>query len=226
MERPCIGGCGGVAGTHSKTGRCRPCALAFVNSDPEIAAKRRARIAEFGATRRLPRKTCADCPTEISLSSKGRCRPCARRALNANPERAIKAGETYRRRFQTEPEFRDAVIQRLRELTAHQIATNPRALEARRENGRKYGLVNFAKGRTPEAHAKAARTFSARALAHIPTDYRELYLALTKQDLRKDERERIVLEHAAAEQARAPRLVREAEQRMRERAEQRQREQY
>lgn len=226
MPQPCVGGCGGMAGPHSKTGRCKPCAIAFVNSDPEIAAKRRAKAAEFNVAKRHPRRSCCDCGTEISLTAKARCRPCAQIVRNADPERRRKAGETYRRRYETDPQFREAVIARTRATTAREMATNPRAREVRRENGRKCGPRNIHRSWTPEARARAGRTNSARRLAHIPVDYRDLYRDLIGQDLTAEERARIVLDHAAAEQARAPRLVREAEQQMRERAERRQREQY
>lgn len=218
--------CGVAIHAKSKTGRCRVHALAVINSDPEISARRAAARDAFNATRKKAPRVCSDCPTPISRGSKGRCRRCTNLILNADPERHAKAAASYRKRYRSDPAFREAVTQRNREGVARAMANNPRFVEARRENGRKAGRLNIHHSWTPEVRARAGRTNSARRLAHIPADYRDLYRDLIKQDLSAAERTRIVLEHAEADRLRAARTVQQSEQQMRERHERQQREAY
>ncbi|WP_139809985.1 hypothetical protein [Sphingomonas azotifigens] len=183
-----------------KSGRCKRCQLVFINSDPETVARRAAAREAFNGPRRVVR-SCPDCGGRMAAGST-RCRTCSNRRVASSPEVRAKAAATFRMNYNADPARQAEHRARVRATVERARIDNPAFFEARRENGRRHGPRNIDKSWAPEARAKAGRSISARRLAHIPSEYRDLYRDLTKQDLTAAERERIVLDHAARDRAR------------------------
>jgi hypothetical protein len=220
---PTCSECGASTSGRVKSGLCRPCGLRRKNQDPAFVAKRRADMIAFNRSRKQPRPHC-ECGVEISLHAK-RCRPCSVRVALLAPEAKAKGAASLSRKHRSDPEFHERhKLAAKRGLDRHLADPANRAKLV--ELGRRTGPINVRHTQRPEARAKARISISNTLLAHIPADLRALYRALESQKLTAAEREVIVLDHAETERQRAPRLVREAEQQMRDRAEQRQREQY
>lgn len=192
--------CGKQIARAGKSGRCKPCQMTFINTDPETVARRAAARNAFNEPRKVKR-SCPDCGQHIAAKST-RCRACSNRRVASRPEVRAKAAATFKMNYRADPARQAEHRERVRATVEQARIDNPAFFEARRENGRRHGPGNIGKSWTPEVRAKAGRTISARRLADIPSDYRDMYRDLTKQHLKADERKRIVLEHAAVEQAR------------------------
>lgn len=113
---------------------------------------------------------CAVCDTPLYPGNQsGRCR------LHPSPETNAKRGVAIKRRYDTDPDFR-----------ARQKAGAGRQTEAGRKaiSDAVRASRLWEKGRahfTPETYAKRGASIRARALSHIPTEYRDLYTELRKK---------------------------------------------
>lgn len=222
MGSPCFD-CGGPTSGRGKSGRCRPCSLARVNRSPEIVAKRSAAATANNKARRHARPHCA-CGKELSLGAV-RCRPCNMTAVLHRPEVKAKSAQALSLRHRSDPAFHERHRERVKLAIAERMQ-DPAFVAAKSEAGRRVGALNLEKTRGPESRAKAGRAISAARLAHIPADQRDLYRDLIRKKVPAAEAIILVAEQAEIERQRAPRLVRQSEQQMRARAEQREQEAY
>lgn len=94
----------------------------------------------------------------------------------------------------------------------------PGEREKRAAAGRKNGIHNLAATRSPEVRARAGRSISATKLAHIPNEYRGWYVELKASGYTAAEREQMVRERLAHDQAEAGQRVANALERQRLRA--------
>lgn len=133
---------------------------------------------------------CSDCETPISAQSRhGRCRRCAIRKLNADPDYCARRTEGVRRRF-ADPTYRARQARRIR-------AGNRQAWRDpdKRERMLSALAANRAKAWTDEARAlwaagrkEAGRKRHETVMAWCPPEYRAEYrhLRLTKKMLAAD----------------------------------------
>lgn len=138
------------------------------------------------------RTTCAIC--EVSLGMKntsGRCRQ------HPSEETLAKRGATLRRLFATDPDFR----------ARHKVKAGRQTEAGRKAISDRAKAVNLsAMGRaamTEETHRKIAKANRDRALAHIASEYRELY-----SELRNKHRIPVAEAMAAVEQQQEADLAR------------------
>lgn len=114
-------------------------------------------------------RVCCDCSAVVSVQNKtGRCRPCALRHQNADPE------------FQARRKARLAIVVADPVAKARHRAgckragaarkADPVMVEVMRENGRRYGAPNL-RCVTPEQRAVAGKTKQARELAWCPREH-------------------------------------------------------
>lgn len=141
-------------------------------------------------------RTCIDCGATVSRQSTGRCRSCARRVLNTDPE--IKA----RRHAALVALAADEQVRAKRRASMAAYMQN--MPEAERERRREWGKRLIAtvlhtpevRARTnsPEARRVAGAKRSATVLAWCPPEWRAKYKDLTSKGKRAGEAKRIVLD--------------------------------
>lgn len=117
------------------------------------------------------------CNTPLGSKNKsGRCRSCTARKNNADPVFRQKRAEAVRFKYATDPTYRADARRRAGEVFKRpDVREKGRAAVLRSRNWEK-ALAAI----TPETIAKRARTHSNNRLAHIPSDYRDLYRHLRR----------------------------------------------
>lgn len=115
-------------------------------------------------------KNCIVCDKPLSRNTKsGRCR------LHPAPETFAKRSASLRRRYEIDPALRE-----LRRATGGCRSEKGRKAlseRAKREKLWERGRAAF----TPETFKKRGATIRAKRLAHIPAEYRDLYMELRKK---------------------------------------------
>lgn len=117
------------------------------------------------------------CETTLGPRNKsGLCRSCVAKRVNADPAMNEKRRAGIKRRLDADPALREAMRKR-----GAAVFSRPEVRERAR-----LGVIrcqNWKKGHaaiTPEALARRSISISNTRLAHIPTDYRDLYRFLRK----------------------------------------------
>ncbi len=148
-------------------------------------------------------RTCSDCPSPISRFSKGRCKPCSARRLNADPAISAKR-KVAQEEFFGRPEVKKDLAERIQRTAAK---LTPDQIEARRARGRHVAATVLhrpdvaARSNSPEAKARAGRARTNTVLAWCPPEYRARYRALKDSQLiRAPEARRMIEEEIARDE--------------------------
>lgn len=132
-------------------------------------------------------RTCSDCPSPISTQSRGRCRPCAARHMQNDPEIAVRRAAA-RDAFFAKPETKRALAARLAVFLANM---SDEERERRRAHGKAIvgPLLHTPEAKAkslerrllPEAQARRARTMVRTRLPWCPDELVPLYRELTRK---------------------------------------------
>lgn len=134
------------------------------------------------------------------------CRGCTNIRINADPEIRARRLAAYHARY-SDPAERVARAHRLRVASMAEAKT-PAGRERRRRMGYDKLPLMFApdvraRNQSAEVRAAAGRKNSARAVADIPVEYRDMYRQLMKsRGMRKAEALRLIEQQMEADQAR------------------------
>ncbi len=145
-------------------------------------------------------RICVDCGTPVSYRSTGRCRPCSIAEMTSRPghaERQAAAMRVFNRAPENAGKRREAALKGV--VTK---LSKPDGAARMAENGRRYGKQNIELTRSAAARAKAGAAISARKMAPVPVEYRDLYRQLRRPGTSADEALAMVLEQQRADEAR------------------------
>lgn len=143
-------------------------------------------------------RTCLDCSSPISRESKGRCRKCAMRIVNADPALiAIRNEHTRIKRLDPVVRARHADATRAGKRRSME---RPEEAERLRRSGLEIGRKNFWRNGDAATQANARAAIQRSHLTWCPERYWSLNAELKRKHLTLAERKRVIAAEVAREE--------------------------
>ena len=149
-------------------------------------------------------KTCLDCPSEVKTKKALRCRPCAYKALAADPEICERRRASVMKAFE-DSAVRQRQIEGAKRSKLEKMAGDPAYRRQLRAAGRR--LQKHPHTIAQEARDRAGQKIRERAIAWCPEAFRALNDELRRKGFRLAERKSAILSEIPGTAEHAARVV-------------------